>query len=326
MLKRESVSPTGQWATPPPQQPIGQLKLLFPSFVFQASLANFAARESIVGGDTEALAPMSSPSLLQTFNSAIYNVVMAMHTKLTDEFGPYLNQGHRGMASPASFSNDVFFQWQNEAGGWAGMMRRSRELRQLMDRIASAIEEYIARKGFELPPRPIQGSDLNAWAGVHYGGAQHGQHIHAASTVSGTYYVNAPVGVGALKLSDPKGSTAHVQDLSVTPRAGDLILFPSWLVHQVTATELTSDSTPRVAISFNWKGRWHNSLRDEFATGTAASDDAGGSGDDGGDRDTEHCGIAHNAMVVDFNSTIGIPSIGMLIEEEFIVADSMHAS
>ena len=43
------------------------------------------------------------------------------------------------------------------------------------------------------------------WAGVHSGCVCHLQHIHSESAVSGTYYVSAPKGSGALVLTDPRG-------------------------------------------------------------------------------------------------------------------------
>jgi uncharacterized protein (TIGR02466 family) len=93
-------------------------------------------------------------------------------------------------------------------------------------------------------------------------GCAHSFHLHPQAVVSGTYYVQTPRGCPGLKLEDPRlsrlmaapprlahaapGQQAHV---SYPAQAGRLILFESWLRHEVPAN-LTAGE--RISISFNY--------------------------------------------------------------------------
>jgi len=56
--------------------------------------------------------------------------------------------------------------------------------------------------------------------------------------VSGVYYVKTPPGSGAIQFLDPRGPYPPFDDkLTIRPRAGDLLLFPSWLQHQVMSRQ-----------------------------------------------------------------------------------------
>jgi hypothetical protein len=53
---------------------------------------------------------------------------------------------------------------------------------------------------------------------------------------------------------DPRGSLPPFgKTVHVVPKVGQLIIFPSWLVHSVLPT-LTA--TPRISVSFNYDGQW----------------------------------------------------------------------
>ena len=85
-------------------------------------------------------------------------------------------------------------------------------------------------------------------------GTAHSFHLHPQSIVSGTYYVRTPRGCAGLKFEDPRLSkfmaapsrTAHI---AYPARAGEVILFESWLRHEVPANQADGE---RVSISFNY--------------------------------------------------------------------------
>jgi len=100
------------------------------------------------------------------------------------------------------------------------------------------------------------------WASVLKPGGAHPGHLHPHSVVSGTYYVETPPGAGQLKLEDPRlplmmaapprrrdapGEAASF--VYLTPTAGALFMWESWLRHEVTRGRARSE---RVAISFNY--------------------------------------------------------------------------
>ena len=57
---------------------------------------------------------------------------------------------------------------------------------------------------------------------------------------------------------DPRGPLPPFDGkLEIRPEVGDLVLFPSWLVHQVTPTSGKED---RMSIAFNIPGEWGSTV------------------------------------------------------------------
>jgi protein-export chaperone SecB len=101
------------------------------------------------------------------------------------------------------------------------------------------------------------------WVNVLQEEGTHPAHIHPQAAVSGTYYVSVPPGGAAIYFEDPRtglmmaapprAGTARLESRSmvtVHPKAGNLLLWESWLRHGV---EFHGDRSPRISISFNYK-------------------------------------------------------------------------
>jgi uncharacterized protein (TIGR02466 family) len=99
------------------------------------------------------------------------------------------------------------------------------------------------------------------------GAVAHGLHLHPLSFISGTYYVQVPRGAAAIKFEDPRldrfmAAPPRRTDLppreqlhvSVKAKAGQVVLFESWLRHEVPAGFTVRE---RISISFNyaWSGK-----------------------------------------------------------------------
>ncbi len=102
----------------------------------------------------------------------------------------------------------------------------------------------------------------DCWANIMHRGAAHGLHLHPLATISGTYYVQAPRGSSGLKFEDPRlermmaapprrADSRPANRLWVTFEAssGDVLLFESWLRHEVPPNAAAGD---RVSVSFNY--------------------------------------------------------------------------
>lgn len=100
------------------------------------------------------------------------------------------------------------------------------------------------------------------WINVLKPGGTHSGHIHPSSVISGTYYVRVPKSASALKFEDPRLSMmmaaprkkeAAPRDaqpfVTVAPKAGTLVLFESWLRHEVPANAAREN---RISVSFNY--------------------------------------------------------------------------
>jgi len=104
----------------------------------------------------------------------------------------------------------------------------------------------------------------NMWANINRTGHANLPHSHPGSFWSGVYYVDDggidadPSLGGALEFMDPRGAGplmyaphlgfAMPGGLSVQPKSGRLVMFPSWLMHQVQPYRGTAE---RISIAFN---------------------------------------------------------------------------
>ena len=100
----------------------------------------------------------------------------------------------------------------------------------------------------------------NMWAIVNTGGSANLRHQHGNSTISGAYYVRAPVNSGDIVFYDPRPAPVYshpnttnpnflnAQVNGVSPKEGALVLFPSFLDHSVNENISSSE---RIVISFN---------------------------------------------------------------------------
>ena len=93
------------------------------------------------------------------------------------------------------------------------------------------------------------------WVNVLPQGGSHTSHIHTNAVLSGTYYVNAPEGASPIVFEDPRHSMmmaapprkAGIYETRV-PKAGTLMLWESWLRHEVPMNRADSE---RISVSFN---------------------------------------------------------------------------
>jgi uncharacterized protein (TIGR02466 family) len=126
--------------------------------------------------------------------------------------------------------------------------------------IAGQVAALARKTEFDLSGRKLKLDSL--WINVMRKGASHTPHIHPHSVVSGTYYVTAPPGSGAIRFEDPRlamlmaapprRKNSRLENrtfVDVAPKPGMLLLWESWLRHGVEANASTSQ---RISISFNY--------------------------------------------------------------------------
>jgi uncharacterized protein (TIGR02466 family) len=130
------------------------------------------------------------------------------------------------------------------------------DLQRLLIRHAA---DFAKSLSFDLGRKPMLDS---LWVNLLKPGGHHSAHIHPHSILSGTFYVEAPTGSGDIRFEDPRlpmmmaapvrGDEAP-EDLrpfvSVAPAAGLLLMWESWLRHEVLPGHAKTD---RLSISFNF--------------------------------------------------------------------------
>ena len=99
------------------------------------------------------------------------------------------------------------------------------------------------------------------WINILEPMGHHSGHIHPHSILSGTFYVHVPEGASALRLEDPRlplmmnaplrkpGAAMRQSFVSVEPQAGTLLLWESWLRHEVP---INMSDDVRISVSFNY--------------------------------------------------------------------------
>lgn len=122
----------------------------------------------------------------------------------------------------------------------------------LARRLDPHVQAFARSLDYDLRGRTVAITDC--WLNVMPAGVVHSLHLHPTSFISGTYYVQVPKGAGALKFEDPRLSRMMAAPprkafVSLPARAGDVILFESWLRHEVPPARYAGD---RVSISFNY--------------------------------------------------------------------------
>ena len=123
------------------------------------------------------------------------------------------------------------------------------DLAKVLTRHASAFASECA---LELARKPRLDS---LWVNLLRGSGHHAGHIHPHSIISGTLYVEVPKGSGAIRFEDPRLPLMMAAPprpdtfLTVEPRPGLLLLWESWLRHEVLAGTGRGE---RLSISFNF--------------------------------------------------------------------------
>lgn len=100
------------------------------------------------------------------------------------------------------------------------------------------------------------------WVNVMPEGGSHTSHIHTNAVISGAYYVTVPQGAGPIVFEDPRHALMMAapprlatapreikSHISETPVAGTLLLWESWLRHEVP---LNKAEGSRISVSFNY--------------------------------------------------------------------------
>ena len=168
----------------------------------------------------------------------------------------------RGAAPTIHASNDGGWHSDRDLLAWGG--ERAAEVANMARAVASHLTRDLA--GREVQPDWT----VSAWANVNGPGDANICHYHPGWFWSGTYYVDDggvsldnSVG-GNFEMLDPRGPAPAMQAPTlayageggqpigpiewIRPRAGLLVLFPSWLQHQVRSYR---GKRERISIAFN---------------------------------------------------------------------------
>jgi uncharacterized protein (TIGR02466 family) len=145
-------------------------------------------------------------------------------------------------------------------GSMDKLHRFSSTFESLEKRITRHVLAYARALEMDLTGRKLEMTDC--WVNIMPHQVVHSLHLHPLSTISGTYYVRTPRNCSTIKFEDPRlskfmaappkiatASPANRQHVTYQAEAGKLVLFESWLRHEVGANQAATD---RVSVSFNY--------------------------------------------------------------------------
>ncbi len=155
---------------------------------------------------------------------------------------------------------------RNYPGGYTSYNSQSRmqQISPTFARLARGLDRHVLRfaGALDLDLRGRQLVMTDCWVNIMRRRVVHSLHLHPLSTISGTYYVRTPRGCAGLKFEDPRlerfmaapprkagARERNRQWVSVPAQAGRVVLFESWLRHEVPPNPSAAE---RVSISFNY--------------------------------------------------------------------------
>jgi len=130
--------------------------------------------------------------------------------------------------------------------------RRDPAFAELAKALVRHAAKFAQECAFDLKRKPRLDS---LWVNQLKAGGHHSGHVHPHSIISGTLYVEVPKGSGAIRFEDPRlplmmaAPSRPDTFVTVQPRPGLLLLWESWLRHEVLAGIGRGE---RLSISFNF--------------------------------------------------------------------------
>jgi len=135
---------------------------------------------------------------------------------------------------------------------------KNANLKNFINEISKDIGSAIKDMGWDLEAQVVKITGM--WAIINAKGAFNEKHHHGNSALSAAYYVKAEQDAGNIVFFDPRQANVfhhpiskavnsiNAQVQSITPKAGTLVLFPSYVEHKVNPNLSDED---RIVISFN---------------------------------------------------------------------------
>jgi uncharacterized protein (TIGR02466 family) len=155
---------------------------------------------------------------------------------------------------------------ENYPGGYTSYnsVARVHEVSPTFAALVRELDRHVAKFArslqLDLTARPLSITDC--WVNIMPHQVVHGSHLHPLATISGTYYVQTPKGSSGIKFEDPRlermmAAPPRRQDAKpalrpwyiVPAQAGTVVLFESWLRHEVAPNPVKAE---RISISFNY--------------------------------------------------------------------------
>ena len=185
------------------------------------------------------------------FSTPVWIKQLNNFENINDELKSYIYQARKD--NPEGVKKSNVNGWHSE-----GLDLKNQSLKNFITEISNNIGSAIKDMNWDLDSQITR--ITNMWAIINKERAFNERHHHGNSSLSAAYYVKAEKNAGDLIFFDPRqanvfhhpsskeANSLNCQVQSVTPKAGTLVLFPSYLEHKV-AENLSNEE--RIVVSFN---------------------------------------------------------------------------
>jgi uncharacterized protein (TIGR02466 family) len=192
------------------------------------------------------------------FTTTLYESVLR-DDQLLDQLAHSIRSLAQDDEAGRRWSKEHRYSGYTSYGSLNDLPKRDPTFAELAKLLARHAAKFADECGLELARKPKLDS---LWVNLLKAGGHHSGHIHPHSIISGTLYVEVPLGSGAIRFEDPrlplmmaapprqKHAPEELQPfVTVEPRAGLLLMWESWLRHEVLPG---SGRGERLSISFNF--------------------------------------------------------------------------
>ncbi len=176
---------------------------------------------------------------------------------LLDELGHSIRTLSMDDRAGVGWSRDNDYPGYTSYASLDDVPRRDPVIGDLAKLIAKHAAAFAKDQAWERKPRLD-----SLWVNLLKGSGHHSAHIHPHSIVSGTFYVEAPPGSGAIRFEDPRlammmAAPQRLPDapepirsfVTIEPAPGMLLLWESFVRHEVLPGKAKA---ARLSISFNF--------------------------------------------------------------------------
>ena len=158
----------------------------------------------------------------------------------------------RDDAAGIGWSRDKYYPGYTSYASLNDLPKRDPAFADLAKLLARHAAKFAEAAAFDLPRKPRLDS---LWVNLLKKGGNHSGHIHPHAIISGSFYVEVPPASGAIRFEDPRlplmmSAPPRADSFAtVEPRAGLLLMWESWLRHEVLPG---TGKGERLSISFNF--------------------------------------------------------------------------
>lgn len=201
---------------------------------------------------------------ISAFSTLIWNKKLtsaALSTRLNRELNSSIKSLLEGDRAGWAWSNKNYLGGYTSYGSLSNLHQLNSSFTDLRLHIDKHVQKFARELHWDLKGKKLQMT--TCWVNVMPNQVSHSLHLHPLAVISGTYYLKVPKGSGPLKFEDPRlglfmgspprkasGPKTQQPFLSLQPEAGQVVLFESWLRHEVPPN---AGQGLRTSVSFNYE-------------------------------------------------------------------------